>query len=506
MRSKFAKKMIKRFGALMAGAVLFMSLSPIVASAEGVYTYSYDYWGDVQMSPDAYEVVGVYTSAELGLETYLKDPSGLTVDGNYLYVCDSGNNRILQFERTQRDKFELVKIHDRFKGNVEVKTFSGPTDMQIDEDGNIYIADYGNARILKLDSEWNYLAEFVKPNDSTLDAKLVFQPSKIAVDSAGRVYCVATSINKGLIKYEADTEFSGFVGATPAVYQWWDYIWKRFATQEQRAQMADFVPTEYTNLYMDHDGFIYAVCGGVNEDALKDETADAVRRLNLMGTDILIRNGEYPVYGDLYMGNAGGYSGPSRFYDITAFDNDVYVAMDRNRGRLFAYDHQGRLLYSFGGSGNQDGYFRQPIALDHMGYDLVVLDYIDRSITLFSPTEYGSLIFEAIDTFDAGKYVESGEVWRDVMDRNGNYDLAYIGIGRSLLRQEKYREAMDYFELKYDEDNYSKAFKQYRKQWVEEHILIIFIIVFALLLIPMAIGKIGKIKHEIDTADIFRYK
>ena len=36
---------------------------------------------------------------------------------------------------------------------------------------------------------------------------------------------------------------------------------------------------------------------------------------------------------------------------------------------------------------------------------------------------------------------------------------------------------MDYFELKYDEDNYSKAYKQYRKQWVEDNIVVIVIVV-----------------------------
>ena len=89
-------------------------------------------------------------------------------------------------------------------------------------------------------------------------------------------------------------------------------------------------------------------------------------------------------------------------------------------------------------------------------------------------------------------------------DLNGNYDLAYIGIGRSLLRQERYREAMDYFELKYDDENYSKAYKQYRKEWVEEHIVIIVVVVLALFLIPLSIGKVKAIKHEIDIADIFR--
>lgn len=62
---------------------------------------------------------------------------------------------------------------------------------------------------------------------------------------------------------------------------------------------------------------------------------------------------------------------------------------------------------------------------------------------------------------------------------------------------------MDYFELKYDADNYSKAYKQYRKEWVEDHIVVLVIVILAIVLIPMGIGKIRRVKYEIDTADIF---
>ncbi|MCR5500509.1 MAG: hypothetical protein K6F31_08950 [Acetatifactor sp.] len=512
MKKIQAKKLFKRIGALVAGVVVLACSSlafPLTAQAEEKYTYCYDYWGDVQDSPDAYEVAGVFTCDDLGLEKPMSTTAnGLTVVGNYIYLCDTGNNRIVQFERIDREHITFVKEFTSFKGNVEVNTFNKPRDFQINEDGNIFIADTDNNRVLKLDSEWNYIMEFVKPTDNTLDPELVFQPTKLAVDTAGRVYCIATGINKGMIKYEADGTFSGFVGATPVVYKLWDYIWKRyFTTAAQREKMASFVPTEYANLYMDHDGFIYACSANLAEEDLKSGSAKAVRRLNLMGNDILIQNGEFPVYGDIYMGNGGGYTGCSKIVDITAFDNDVYVLCDKERGRLFTYDSQGRLLFAFGGKGNIDGYFMkdQPIALDHMGYDLIALDSLSRTLTVFTPTEYGNLIYQAIDQFDAGQYEESGKSWQKVMDLNGNYDLAYIGVGRALLRQEKYKEAMEYFELKYDDDNYSRAFKQYRKEWVEEHILVIIIVLFAVLVVPMIIGRISKIKYEIDTADIFKF-
>ena len=118
-----------------------------------------------------------------------------------------------------------------------------------------------------------------------------------------------------------------------------------------------------------------------------------------------------------------------------------------------------------------DGYFKLPSAIDHMGYDLLVLDQQDNSLAIFTPTEFGKYIYQAIDQFQAGEYAESGDSWQKVLELNGNYDRAYIGIGRSLLRQEEYEEALDYFRLKWDDE---------------------------------LVGKIKAIKHEIDQADIFR--
>lgn len=499
------KRKAKRIAALVACLIVAVSSSTVASAADIGYTYTFDYWGDVQYAPDAYEVANVFTAKDFGLEKNFLNPQGLVTYGDYVYVCDTGNNRILELLRTDSDELTLVRVITEFTGDVEVTTFAAPTDMAVSDD-YFYIADKNNCRILKLDKELNYVMEFTKPSDETFDQSLDFLPSKIVIDTAGRVFCVATNVNKGLVKFEADGEFSGFVGATPVTYNWTDYIWKRFATKEQRAKMESFVPTEYDNLYMDYEGFIYACTTHASELELDSGAINPIRRLNMMGDDILIRNGNWYILGDIHWGDGGGYSGPSLLTDITAFENDSYVALDKVRGRLFAYDDQGRLLFAFGGSGNMDGYFKTPSAIDHMGYDLLVLDQLDASLTLFTPTEYGSLIYQAIDQFQDGEYEASGESWQKVLNLNGNYDLAYIGIGRSLLRQERYREAMDYFELKMDDENYSKAFKQYRKEWVEENIVWIIVLLAAVFVVPMTVGKIRKIKHEIDTADIFTRK
>ncbi len=504
------RKTIARLTAVALCAVI-VACTPITAEAkERSYTYNYDYWGDVQDSPDLYSVCKVFTSSDLKLEKKLANPQGLYVHDNSVFICDTGNNRIIELERTARESLTVKNIIEEVKGAPDVNTLSGPTDIAISAEGNIFIADKGNSRILKLDKDLNFIMQFTKPSDNTLDPKVPFAPNKLVVDTAERVYCIATGINKGLIKYEADGEFSGFVGATPASYDFVQFIWKKIASQEQLAKMEAFVPTEYDNIYMDGDGFIYACTGSVAEEDLKSGKVDAVRQLNLLGNDILVRNGVYydgkfPVYGDLYMGSGGGYSGPSYFSDVTCFENDIYVCLDKNRGRLFSYDDQGKMVFICGGNGNMDGYFRKPIGLDHMGYDLFVLDQLDCAITMFTQTDFGAKVFEAMDLFDEGKYEESQAVWEKVIEMNGNYDLAYIGIGRSYLRQKDYKTAMEYFELKYDADNYSKAYRQYRKIWVEEHIVPIVIVILLLFLVPLGIGKYKSIKYEFETSDAFKY-
>ena len=80
-------------------ALALLLLCACLAESDGFsapYTYNYDYWEDVRESPDAYEVKRVLYSATLGLENSpIRRPQSLFVKGDTLYVCDTGNNRIL---------------------------------------------------------------------------------------------------------------------------------------------------------------------------------------------------------------------------------------------------------------------------------------------------------------------------------------------------------------------------------------------------------------------------
>ena len=464
------------------------------------YSYIYDYWGDVQECPDPYRVVEVVNSATLGIDELggkrMSKPQSLFVQDHDVYIVDTGNNRILQTWYNGKTLI-LKRVISEFTGDAK-NTFSSPYDVFVDKEGNIYVADYGNYRVVMLDKDLNLLKTFTKPVDSTFDQSLDFLPKKITVDVAGRLYVLANNVNKGFMKYESDTSFTGYIGANQVSINMAQYIWKRyFMTKEQRAASESFVPTEYENLYIDEDGFIYATNTIYSEWDLKTDKAKPIRRLNSLGGDILIKNDRYPPIGDLNWISESTVNGPTKLTDITVLKNDLYVVIDRMRGRLFGYDGQGVLLWAFGTKGNTAGAFTSAIAIEHCGYDLFVLDQLQNSVTVFQPTEYGQMIYDATDTYLNGEYDRSAEIWTDVMRLNANYPLAFRGIGRAILRQDDFEGAMKYFEMAHDRENYGRAFKLYRKQWIEKNILWIVLILAVLLIIPLAIGRVKRAKWEV---------
>ncbi len=499
-------KKLSSMVALMMALLTLASMVSAYAIDDGfssVYTYNYDYWEEIRESPDAYKVKTVLYGSTLGLEKNFSNPEGMFVQGHDIYVCDTGNNRIVHIVE-EDGMYRLAQtnpIIDILNGCTPA-TLNAPTDCAVDADGNLYIADKRNNRVVMVDKDLNFLKEFVKPDDSSFDAGS-FNPLKIVVDVAGRVYALAENVNKGLIKYEADTSFTGYIGANKVTMSMFEYIWKYFFLSEaQRSTSEATVPTRYENIFMDKDGFIYATTTNFEEYDLKWDNAKPIRRLNGIGDDILIKDDRYPPIGDYTWVEGGdGAHGPSKFADITVLENDIYVAFDKTRGRLFGYDSQGVMLWAFGETGAYEGAFNSPAALEHIGRDLICLDMRDMSITVFTPTEYGNLIFDANAAYAKGDYDGSGELWDEVLKFNANYNMAYRGIGRALLRQEKYSEAMEYFEMAHDRTNYGRAFRLYRKEWVEKNIGWIVGILVVLIVVFLGRQIVKKMKMEVAAYD-----
>jgi DNA-binding beta-propeller fold protein YncE len=479
-----------RYG-LFAGVLLFAAVTGLVRAEPANYTYNYDFWGEPAASPDAYRAGAYILGSALGVGSF-RDPQGLFIRDNRIYVCDSGNNRIVVIEADEEGNHRVIRVVSSALIDGVESPFDYPMDLFETRDGFIYLADTDNQRVLKFDRDWNYAAAITRPDDQSIGEGIEFLPVKLVADFAGRVFVLARNINKGLLEFDSRLSFAGYMGANRVQVNIADYVWKLISTQAQKARMDLFIPTEYNNLSLDRDGFIYATNSSGQ--------VDPVRRLNAMGQDILIRNGYEDPSGDLVYGNAGGISGRSKFIDVAALDNDSYACFDRIRGRIFMYDFQGNLLYAFGGVGNREGCFVQPAALDKMGTSLYALDSRTAALTRFDLTRYGAAINRALSEYQAGRYEASAGQWEGVLKMNGNYDLAYIGIGRAALRQGEYQKAMKYYRLKRYREGYGKAFQLYRKQWMEENLWKLLLVLALVLAGPPAVKFILRIGKEVREA------
>ncbi len=491
---KRMKRITSMFALLLVVSFLVESVDAGAVAGGTNYTYTYDCWYEDRESPDAYAVNRTVTGADFKKSGNFKNPEGLYAVGNRVYVADTGNNRIVELAYNN-DEFKFVRAISEFTNGGAKDTLSTPKDVFVTTTGEIYVADTGNKRIVHMDSSLNCIKIITRPTDDTVDQSTDFLPAKLVVDSSNRIFSQVTNVNKGFMEFGSDGSFTGYVGASEVTYNFFTYLWKLIATKEQRAQMELFVPTEYSNIALDSEGFIYSTISKFEGDV---EAAKPVRKLNAKGTDILVRNSLVQPIGDLYFPDTGELSGTSKFLDVCALPNDTYYCLDNTRGRVFGYDFQGNMLYAFGGHGYREGYFINPVAIEDIDGSLLILDKDLGSITQMTLTEYGTLINQGLAEYKRGDYDASAETWRKVLKLNGNYDLGYIGVGRALLRQEKYKDAMNYFETKLDKKNYSKAYKYYRKEQMEDNIVYILIGLLIIIVLLYGRGFIKKARKEVE--------
>jgi tetratricopeptide (TPR) repeat protein len=173
-------------------------------------------------------------------------------------------------------------------------------------------------------------------------------------------------------------------------------------------------------------------------------------------------------------------SGPSLLVDIAATKDGIYTVLDQKRSRLFTYDSEGNLLYINGDEGSQSDKFTEGVAIGYLGDDLLVLDRKSRTVIVYRLTEFGRAVNQAIGYHVNGQFDEAAEIWQDVLKLNTNYEIAYNGIGKYLLREGRFEEAMDYFNLGHDQYYYSKAFKEYRNAIIKENFGYIVLVVVLL--------------------------
>ncbi|WP_219835409.1 YIP1 family protein [Paenibacillus sp. R14(2021)] len=442
--------------ALFIVMLLIGAAAPVTASASD--TYNYSYWGHPVPSPNPYTLDRVMVGADWNVGS-LSSPQDVFVgQDKQVYIADTGNNRIIVLN----EQLQAEAVIQGFDNNGKKDGFNQPEGVFSDPEGHIYVADTQNRRLVELDDKGGLLRIVKEPQSTLLREGFQYTPVKVAVDKAQRIYVVTRGSYEGIMEFDADGGFNGFIGTNRVKFSPVDLFWKRISTKAQRQQMEQFIPLEFNNLDIDGDGFIYTSTSEENSDR-------PIKRLNPSGVDILRSKGYFPPKGDNGTLETGSSPGSSIFVDVIADTGGMFSALDAKRGRIFTYDKDGNLLYEFGGLGSQQSNFRTPSAIEILGDRMLVLDKDNNRLSLFKPTRYGTEIREAVSSLYGGKTEQSAAAWKQVLQFNGNFDVAYIGIGKSLLKKGDNREAMTYFKLGNNREYYSEAFKRYRKDVVLQH-------------------------------------
>lgn len=484
----------------------------------------------------------------------------LTKDGNVTTVEKTLVNKLNEYYKftTPLDKITVSQVsetdtvnrapylpytQDNSRYAIRLRS---PEGITVTKDG-IYIADTESNQIVQLNENFEVINIFLTPDDNafyqpstgisisnTTDAGTLFRPTKVAVDISGRVYCIAKDVYEGIMEYAKANEFTRigefnrFLGKNEVVANPLKTFWAKIFSEAQLDSLVLDLPPMFTNITMDADGFLYATSLPDDDAQTGTTQANMIKTINTAGKDVMKRNGYVTPNGDstyvVSSNDSNVIIGPSNLVAVAVNDsNTIYTSVDSKRGRLFTCDMEGNLLYI---TGEQPGgtqtqtqgetisfCLANPIAVDYIKRTyvnqknetqelelVIVLDAFSKSIVVYRTTEFGQYVNEATALYQEGEIQLAKEKWEKVIKINTNYELAYLGIGKSVLREatdiEGYKEAMSYFESAHSAQYYSKAYSLYRDAVLRNSFSGIMTVVAVLVVAIIAIKSYKYIKKK----------
>lgn len=161
-------------------------------------------------------------------------PSDLAIDGSgNIYVADYGNHRIRRIDTSGNvTTFAGSGSGTHADGQGVAASFRNPTGLDIDSSGNIYVADYNNHRIRKIDSSANVttIAGTSRGGyeDGTVSRARLNRPYDIAVRSENEIYISDSSNNR--VRLVKDGKVTTYAGSGAASFKDGQGIYSDFRT------------------------------------------------------------------------------------------------------------------------------------------------------------------------------------------------------------------------------------------------------------------------------------
>lgn len=444
-----------------------MAVLPVAASQATSYTYTMDDQSEMVRTQDAY--LPDRTITDLGLS----DPEDMIIDdNNQAYIVDTGNRRIVIFDLNTE---KVVKVIN--KQTVESKDFTGfdtPKGIFRTNEGEIYVADTGAKTVFRFTKDFEYVRRYDRPT-APIFADTNYEPSKVTVDSGNNLYIVSEGVYAGIIQLANTGEFLGYFTSNKATLTPQQVFLKIIYTKEQQKKSAalNTLPSTFSNVYVDKKGTAYSVCMGKGGDLLKKHSINGKNMFN------------------------GAIISSDAFTDVTADDNGIIYASD-SKGFIWVYTSSGEVIFSLGEQAEDtdiSGLFSSltTIAVDRDG-NIWTADGKKGFLQSFTPTEYATTIFKALDEYENGDYDDALKDWNYVLQLNQMSVLAHNGVAKAYFNAEKYDKAMEHFEIAGNRDGYSDAFWEVRNKSIQKWLGTVLVILIILIALKVIIGFIDRNK------------
>ena len=492
---------------LVLSLVMIASAMTVGAGASSAYqTYTYSINGQALYSPDAYSANKSVDYTQMGLEKNFNNPGDMVTDKNEkVYIADTGNNRIVVLSRYFEYEFEISTFINS-QGTED--SLAAPQGVFVTDEA-IWVCDTDKNRLVRFDLQGNFEKIIDAPESQLFDSSDVYKPVAMAIDQYGRIYVVSSTTYQGIIVMDSNGQFVGFVGAQAVTISAWEIIWRRFQTDEQKKLSESLVSTEFNNIDITDEGFIYVTTSSIKassvEGAINGKSKSGqympVKLLNPAGDEIMRRNGFWPPAGEIdFKSLDSNYSGVSTVTDVAVGPEKTWTIIDSKRNKLYTYDFNGNLLFAFGDKGSMLGSISNIEAVTYQDDTMLVLDKGSNTIIVYERTEYGDMLIGAIAAENSLDYNYAISCWEKVLQRNSNFDAAYVGIGNALYRSGQFEESLEYYETAYDVDNWTNSYKEVRKEWMSTwFILLLVAIIAGIVLIVKFFGWAAKVNKRVST-------
>ena len=472
------KNILKFICVLLALTIVSFKFSGIEASASTPYkTYTLNRYNELVETQDAYDPIKSVKTIEIdGKNDTFSNAQDLFIDkDDYLYLADTNNQRIIIMDK----EFNYINSF----GKEELKQ---PLGIFV-RDEYIYVADYGlesdpnsgQIVVYKYDKQSNTVElshVFGCPTSQILVVnKFLFRPEKIAVDANHTMYIVSKGSSNGVLLVNSNNRFLNFFAPNQTSGTLWDTIKSFLYGANENVLLTQKIPAAPTNVMLDDSGYIYTV----TKTVVQNDLGDTVKKVNIGGVNF------YPE--DMRVASSFIDSWSSGY-------NTIYALTDG--GFIYEYDTEGNLLFRFGGklaSDEQLGLFDKAssIATDSQG-NLYVVDPNSNAIQVFSKTNFTAKVHDALVLYMSGKYVESKELWEEVLRYNSMFDLAHKAIGLAYYLEGDYEKALEKFEVAYDKENYSEAFWEVRNDFLMNNLSTMVFIIAGLLVVYIVVKNLNK--------------